>query len=143
MLKATWQQRVDALGRGHYRRFDERTATMLGEAAALLLDRYSGDLRRLHEESRDRRDIERRLQELPSIGPTGVAIFCREVQGVWSDLSPYVDTLVLKGARRLELPQDADELAALVGRGDLPAFVSGLVRIALDAGLGDEVRQHA
>jgi len=33
MRKASWQDRVDALGRDHYRRYDERTATMLGEAA--------------------------------------------------------------------------------------------------------------
>ncbi len=32
MSEASWQDRVDALGRGHYRRYDERTATMrLGE----------------------------------------------------------------------------------------------------------------
>jgi hypothetical protein len=36
--QATWQQRVDALGRGHYRRYDERTSTQLGEAAQQLLD---------------------------------------------------------------------------------------------------------
>src|SRR5689334_24071091 len=33
MLDASWQQRVDALGRGHYRRYDERTSTMLADAA--------------------------------------------------------------------------------------------------------------
>ena len=36
-----------ALGRGGYRRYDERTATQLREMAALVLDRYGGDLRRL------------------------------------------------------------------------------------------------
>src|SRR5207244_13139581 len=30
MSEASWQGRVDALGRGHYRRYDERTAAMLG-----------------------------------------------------------------------------------------------------------------
>src|ERR687888_1966629 len=51
MCQASWQDRVDALGRGHYRRYDERTATMLGDAAALLLDRWRGDLRRLRDEA--------------------------------------------------------------------------------------------
>ena len=32
MTEASWQDRVDALGRGHYRRYDERTATMLGNS---------------------------------------------------------------------------------------------------------------
>ncbi|MGH3425144.1 MAG: endonuclease, partial [Nocardioidaceae bacterium] len=30
MAGSTWQQRVDALGRGGYRRYDERTSTQLG-----------------------------------------------------------------------------------------------------------------
>ena len=47
MRDATWQQRVDALGRGHYVRYDESTATALGNGAQLLLDRYHGDLRKL------------------------------------------------------------------------------------------------
>jgi hypothetical protein len=53
MRQATWQDRVDALGRGHYRRYDERTSTILGEAAELLLDRWHGDLRRLRNDARD------------------------------------------------------------------------------------------
>jgi hypothetical protein len=40
MLEASWQDRVDALGRGHYRRYDERTATMPGDAAQLWQDRW-------------------------------------------------------------------------------------------------------
>src|SRR5258708_11631331 len=36
MSEASWQDRVDALGRGHYRRYDARTPTMLGAAAHLL-----------------------------------------------------------------------------------------------------------
>jgi hypothetical protein len=36
MAEASWQQGVDALGRGGYRRYDERTSTMLGEGAELL-----------------------------------------------------------------------------------------------------------
>src|SRR5699024_6259400 len=47
LRESTWQERVDALGRGGYRRYDERTATRLDDAAALLLDRWKGDLRRL------------------------------------------------------------------------------------------------
>jgi hypothetical protein len=41
MTAASWQDRVDALGRGHYKRYDERTATMLGDAAAKLAGRYA------------------------------------------------------------------------------------------------------
>lgn len=51
MADADWQRRVDALGRGGYRRYDERTATQLGDGAELLGERWDGDLRRLHEEA--------------------------------------------------------------------------------------------
>jgi hypothetical protein len=40
MAEATWQQRVDALGRGGYRRYGERTATQLGDGAELLTERW-------------------------------------------------------------------------------------------------------
>src|SRR5436305_8533044 len=43
MLRASWQDRVDALGRGHYRRYDESTATRLGDGAELALRRWRGD----------------------------------------------------------------------------------------------------
>src|SRR6201989_1297532 len=51
MREASWQDRVDALGRGHYKRYDERTATMLGDGAALIAERWHGDLRRLRDEA--------------------------------------------------------------------------------------------
>src|SRR3954467_1990882 len=35
-----WQDRVDALGRGPYRRYDERTATMLGNGPELLARKW-------------------------------------------------------------------------------------------------------
>lgn len=47
MKDATWQQRVDALGRGGYRRYDESTSTKLEESATYLLGELGGDLRRL------------------------------------------------------------------------------------------------
>lgn len=40
MLDATWQQRVDALGRAHYVRYDESTATALVRVS---LDRKLAD----------------------------------------------------------------------------------------------------
>src|ERR1700754_886187 len=49
MLDSAWQQRVDALGRAHYVRYDESTATALGDGAAWLLREYSGDLRKLRD----------------------------------------------------------------------------------------------
>ncbi|QGK68274.1 endonuclease [Allosaccharopolyspora coralli] len=129
MLDATWQQRVDALGRGHYVRYDESTATALGQGAELLLDRYRGDLRR----GREHPDgIPKALQEIPKLGPVGAHIFCREAQGVWPELRPYLDKKAQDGAKRVGLPTAAKDLAGLVPGDDLPRLAAALVRVTLE-----------
>jgi endonuclease III len=141
MRDASWQDRVDALGRGHYRRYDERTATMLGDAAALCLERWHGDLRRLHRDAGgDVRALRRLLTEFPGVGPTGADIFLREAQAVWTDLAPYVDRKVAAGAKKLELPASAEHLGELVGRDDVARLASALVRVSIGRKAADEVR---
>lgn len=135
MASATWQQRVDALGRGHYRRYDERTSTMLGELAESVQDRYAGDLRRM----RDEEDLESALTSFKGIGPTGAAIFCREAQGVWPSLVPYVDELAAKGAERVGLPTDPKRLTGLVPEGDLVRLVAACVRAARSKDVVEDV----
>src|ERR1700759_1356668 len=89
MSGASWQDRVDALGRGHYKRYDERTATMLGDGAALIAERWHGDLRRLRDEADGEAGrIGSALQEFPGIGPAGGAIFLREGQAGWAGGGP-------------------------------------------------------
>ncbi|NEE03648.1 endonuclease [Phytoactinopolyspora halotolerans] len=143
MAGATWQQRVDALGRGHYRRYDERTSSMLGDGAELLLDRYGGDLRRLHDDTAGVDELERRLQEFPGIGPSGAAIFCREVQGVWPDVHPYVDSRARDGAERLGLPKSAEKLAEMVSKDDFPRLVAACLRASRDKSVVDDVKKAA
>ena len=137
MAAASWRQRVTALGRGGYKRYDERTSTMLGEGAELLLDRWDGDLRRLRDDSEDPAGILERLQEFPGIGPTGASIFAREAQAVWPVLAPHVDKKAMAGARRIGLPDSAEALADLVPAEQLPVLASALVRVALDRTKGD------
>ena len=132
MLEATWQQRVDALGRAHYKRYDESTATALGEGAQLLLDRWHGDLRKLRAEAgHDPGRIRVLLQEIPRIGPVGAEIFCREAQGLWPELRPTFDKRATQGAGKAGLPTDPRELAALVSDQDLPRLAAALVRATL------------
>src|SRR5271155_1445128 len=84
MSEAGWQDRVDALGRGHYRRYDERTATALGGGAELMAGKWHGDLRKLRDDAGgDATAISSLLTEFPGVGPTGASIFLREVQHVW------------------------------------------------------------
>jgi endonuclease III len=143
MAEASWQNRVDALGRGHYKRYDESTATRLGDGAELLRKRWGGDLRKLHEEGGDdARRLTSLLTEFPGIGPAGASIFLREVQGVWPGLSPYVDAKVLEGAKAVGLPGDAKAIAGLAD-GELVRLAAALVRVSLSAPAAEEVKKLA
>ncbi|WP_326770062.1 endonuclease [Streptomyces sp. NBC_01591] len=150
MAAATWQQRVDALGEGGYRRYDERTATQLGEGAQLLLDDYGDDLRRLREAADGDLDALRAgLRRTPGIGPAGADIFVREVQAVWPEVAPFVDGKALQGAERLGLPASPAKLAELAelaeptdGHG-VAVLAAALVRAALDKHIVDDVRAQA
>lgn len=129
MRAATWQQRVDALGRGGYRRYDESTADYLDQLSGRVQDELRGDLRRLRlgpDGSTD--DLLAALQRFPRIGPTGAAIFCREAQAVWPELRPFFDERARKAARRLGLPSSAEGLAQLVPDERLAALSAALVR---------------
>jgi endonuclease III len=133
MAGADRRERVDALGRGGYRRYDERTATQLGDAAGLLTERWGGDLRRLREEADGRvPEVRRLLQEFPGVGPTGADIFVREAQRVWTETAPYLDRKALQGAVRLGLPDDPDRLLDLAGGTEPAVLAAALVRAALD-----------
>ncbi|MCX5111325.1 endonuclease [Streptomyces sp. NBC_00378] len=150
MAGATWQQRVDALGEGGYRRYDERTATQLGEGAQLLLADCGGDLRRLREEADGDLDALRAgLRRTPGIGPAGADIFVREVQAVWPEVAPFVDGKALQGAERLGLPASPAKLVELAGSAgptdghEVAVLAAALVRAALDKHVVDDVRSHA
>jgi hypothetical protein len=140
MLAASWQERVDALGRASYKRYDESTATALGDGAELLQQEYGGDLRRLRDRADgDPRRIREELTAFPRLGPVGADIFCREAQDVWTSLRPAFDRKVRDGARLLGLPNDPHELAALAPGNELAPFTAALVRVTLDRSLADEI----
>ncbi len=141
MSEAGWQDRVDALGRGHYRRYGERTATMLGDGADLLSSKWRGDLRRLRDESGgDAHAIASRLTEFPGVGPVGASIFLREVQEVWPAVAPYVDAKVTSGAYRVRLPGDRESLARLLAASGQPArLAAALVRVSLSPRAASEI----
>ena len=144
MAGLTWRQRVDALGRGHYVRYDESTASRLGDCADLAQHEYSGDLRRLAGRAgHDPEKIGERLRAFKGIGPSGVTIFFREAQAVWPFLRPRFDKIALDGARRLGLPASAADLCALVRGDDLAKFSAALVRVSRDRELAGTVASAA
>ncbi|WP_221349824.1 endonuclease [Streptomyces beigongshangae] len=141
---ATWQERVDALGRGGYRRYDERTATQLGDGARLLLDRWGGDPRRMRGAADgDLDELRRLLREMPGLGPAGVDIFLREVQRVWPEVAPHLDAKALQGAARLGLPGEPERLLELAGDTEPAVLAAALVRAALDKSVVEDCLRRA
>ena len=132
MADATWQQRVDAITWSGYKRYDERTATMLGDTAEIVLDKYDGDLRNLNKAAEgDVHKLERMLQEFKGIGSVGASIFLREAQAVWEDIYPYADDRVLKAADELGLPKSAGDLSKLCAQKDFSRLTAALIRVKL------------
>jgi endonuclease III len=129
MLDASWQDRVDALGEGHYVRYDESTATYLGDTSTLLLERYDGDLRQLRAAADGDRDrLHELLQDAKGIGRVGADIFCREAQTAWQELRPFADDHALGIAEELGLGGSAEALADVHGDDDLSVVAAALVR---------------
>jgi endonuclease III len=143
MAASSWEDRARTLNESGYARYDERTASQLGEACDLLLARYDGDLRQLRSAAGEDPAREKELlQEIKGIGPTGADIFLREAQSSWSELAPYVDDRTRDEAKQLGLPTDPDELAGLVKPKDVPRLVAALVRARLDRDT-DAIRREA
>ncbi|TSD96736.1 endonuclease [Gordonia rubripertincta] len=140
MARASWQSLVDALGRGHYKRYDESTATRLMEAGKKVVDDYHGDLRELAQKAdSDPNAAAKLVQEFTGIGPVGADIFLREVQSVWDWAAPHFDKRALAAAKDLGLPDDPDRLADLAG-GRPAVLAAALVRASLDKDLLDELK---
>jgi endonuclease III len=129
MVDTSWQERVDALGEGSYVRYDESTATYLGETAQLVLDRYDGDLNQLREAAEhDPGRIHSLLQECKGIGRVGADIFCREAQRVWPELRPFADAAAVEVAEQLGLGSSPEELVELIEDDDLSRLTAALIR---------------
>jgi hypothetical protein len=104
ILNTGWEGLVRLLDEGGYARYDFKTATKLLEMAGALENNYDGDLNRLHDLSRDRVDLEKRLQFLAKgIGQVTTNIFLREMRGIWEKANPIPADLCIEAARDLGL----------------------------------------
>jgi len=144
MADSTWEERVRVLNRSGYARYDEKTGRMLGDVCALALDAYGGDLRSLRDAAgRQPRKERELLKEFKGIGDVGADIFCREAQSAWKELYPFADRKAFDAAKRLGLPHQAEELAALVPPERFPALLAALVRTGLKKDFDDVKRMAA
>ena len=138
LAASTWEQRVAALDRAHYVRYDYSTATYLGATADLLLERYQGDLRKLRETAERQSARERKLlKEFKGIGDGGCDIFFREAQAVWGELRPFLDRRALRAAQQLGLGSTPRELKKLVASQDFVQLAGALARCDLEHRYGE------
>ena len=102
ILETGWDGLVDILDAGGYVRYDYKTATKLLDLCAALMRDYGGSLDALHAAAADARDLENRLKALgKGIGGTTVAIFLRELRGIWPRAVPPLSPLALAAAAAL------------------------------------------
>jgi endonuclease III-like uncharacterized protein len=84
LAEADWQQLVDLLGAGGYKRYDESTARELIQLGNDAMQNYHGRLSRITDgqdgKSAAKAEIKSRVQEFKGIGPTAADIFVRELQ---------------------------------------------------------------
>lgn len=129
---STCRMRIDVLDAQGYRRYEQRAAIILGDAADTIVATYDGDLRELRKVAGgDAERAKRLLNDVQGIGSVGADTFLREVQGVWQEFQPYADARVLAAAQRLHLGSDARDLQRLVAADDLSRLAAALVRVEL------------
>jgi len=90
IIEAGWNRIVDILDEGGYTRYDFSTVSNLLEVMKKLINEYNGSVDKIHELSKDSRDLKSRLMEFKGIGPTAVNIFLRELRGIWSKADPKI-----------------------------------------------------
>lgn len=84
LADADWQQLVDLLGAGGYKRYDESTASELIKLGEDALDSYGGRMSRITagegRKKASKAEVKRRVQKFKGIGPTAAGIFVRELR---------------------------------------------------------------
>jgi endonuclease III len=122
IIKAGYDNLVQALDAGGYVRYDFSTASNLLSMAETLKEKY-GSLENLHVQAKDSKDLETRLSELRGVGPTTVNIFLRELKSIWKKGHPPISPL----ARQVMASLDLGEWSLTE-----PCLESRLVRINLE-----------
>lgn len=138
LMKTGWDGLVAILDEGGYVRYDFSTASKLIEMSENLQSEYGGSLDKLHSESADPADLEKRIMALAKgIGPVTAGIFLREMRGSWEKAQPLPSDKVVQTAKELGyIPENIedrkDALDILVNtwgdEKDFPDFEAALQR---------------
>ena len=88
---------------GGYIRYDEKTSTQILRNCETLLQKYRGNLKELHKEAQNSKDLENRLTDFYGIGPVTTNIFLRELRPFWEKANPEPLPIVKKIAKKYEI----------------------------------------
>ncbi|HVX48076.1 MAG TPA: hypothetical protein VHA05_01835 [Candidatus Saccharimonadales bacterium] len=80
LARADWQELVDLLDEGGYRRYDESTARELISIGKVTKEKYGGSFKEFLDEARSRAETRRKVQQFKGVGPTAADIFMREAK---------------------------------------------------------------
>ncbi|OTA61488.1 hypothetical protein K449DRAFT_370672 [Hypoxylon sp. EC38] len=102
LKKSTWQERTEVLTEGGYTHYREKTATMMGDLAQLIEEKYEGDLNTiLRLTSENPTKIRAELKQIKGLGDVGINIFFDTAQHIWPCLAPFIDPRSLKTAEEI------------------------------------------
>jgi len=112
IVGAGWEGLVGLLDAGGYVRYDFSTADKLLGVFGALQAQYGGDLNRLHAAAKGSGELERLLKGLgKGIGDVTVAIFLRDLLGIWPKARPGFTPLERLALRKLGISESAVEAA--------------------------------
>lgn len=107
ILDAGWDFLVNPIMReGGYVRYDFKTSTKILKICETLIREYDGSLKKLHEVSRDAKDLEKRLLNFYGIGLVTMNIFLRELRPYWRKADPEPLPIVRKIDQDLDISLD-------------------------------------
>lgn len=102
---------------------------------ALICSCLDGDLNHLLQAAHgDRDDARARTMEIKGIGDLGVELFFNNVQSVWPEIAPFLDSRSLKTADEIGIGSDLDSIYGAVGYNpkDMSVLANGLSTVRLE-----------
>lgn len=146
MAKVGDAERADALSEAGQPEA-EKAARTIGTATAYVIEHYDGDLGRLRDAAKGDHDRLRKLIDgIPGIGTNGRTLFLREAQAFWPEAGPVLDDRATRAAKRLGLPDTAEDLLTDVARGsgyERLAWLAGALALVDFGGEYDAIREAA
>lgn len=104
VVRAGWDFLVYPVMReGGYVRYDGRKSTQVLRDCETLIADYGGSLQRLHDATRDARDLEERCLAFYGVGPVTANIFLRELRPYWAKADPEPLPSVKQLAKRISI----------------------------------------